>query len=113
MSTGKVDPRVRCKFCQSRVFPKNLARHEDSESCRWKGRNIKLQSQGLIGYSQDSVIGKMVGMDEIPEAKMLSYQYTAYVPKWVHDAYEIWSKNKGFAELPFREFLSKMRSEVK
>lgn len=103
-------PTKACERCGIHITVTQMKAHLGTKACRNNryGREQSVALKNYVEVDQRSELGQLVNLWAIPEGKIIAYQYTAYVPKWIADAYELHRKNR-YAEMDFMEFLDKMR----
>ena len=90
-----------------------MERHARSNACRNITLKRKQHEQLNSGYiycgRQGHELADVVSLWAIPEGRLLTYTYEAYVPRWIDEAYRLYKKNNGYADMNLLDFINKMR----
>lgn len=102
------DKAQQCASCHAWIKPSNMERHKNTLKCKYRGRDRAIDKTQLVEVTHRHPLGMLAALGAIPNAKIITHTFVAYIPAEFATAYETFRKNNGFADLTVEEFLAKL-----
>ena len=99
---------VKCNICGTTIKIENLKKHQARIICKDRGQENQLMASGMV--SAPEKVYNLVVAGKFP-GELVPVEYRVYVPRWVIDAFNVYTKNNGFAGMKLEDYLNKMAKD--